>query len=126
MTSVMLGEYEKQKNLLSDKIIRNEEIYNIKAADVPQKLLSAKNDMVLLDHLLEMMNERNNISSKRLEAMLKLSQAGHISNVELETFKQQYMILVGEQESLKREILNRKNLIQQLKNDEALIPKDCF
>jgi len=121
---VLFKEYQTQKQLIADQLGRAETLRKMKEVDIENKLSAANEDLRLLGRLMDTTQQRYDAALKNFNKMKRLNELGHVASVELDRAKEQYLILLSEQQSLLRDQVSKKNLLLQLDMERQLAQSD--
>lgn len=124
LETLLLAEYESQRNLLSEQLARSEKLKQQKQQNIQQKIAAARRDLSLLDQQIIAQARRYKIISEQAERYRILNERGHISSVELEGMLAQELEMGAERQSLQRNRVRLQSQIQQLKNEMLLLPEE--
>ena len=124
LESVLLSEYETQRTLLTVQLSRVESIYHRQGQDISQRIAAADESLQLLDDQLITLNKLHNIKTKQVNRLQSLNANNQISAIDMDAAIAQKLELRSEQQSLLRSKVNQRNLIQQLKTEQLLLPDE--
>ena len=124
LESILLGEYESQKKLLTEQLHRSERVHTQQQLDLEQRISSSRQDLALLERQIQMQTRRYGLISEQAERYRSLREMGHISSAEMDSVVAQELELDAGRKSLERSQVNLKNQIQRLENEKKLLPEE--
>lgn len=120
----LLNEYDSQRRLLNEQLLRTRGIYQRREQDIAQRITAAEQDLILLGEQLATLDERDSLIKTQVERYRTLRREGHVSSLDMDNATGQALALRNERQALLREQVNRRNLIQQLHTEQELLPDE--
>lgn len=124
LESKLLEEYEAQRKLLDEQLIRTQSIHVMHSQDIEQRIAAAKNELAMLNQQIETFNQRAEIIEEQAQRLDKLRKAGHISSTEYDNAFVQVLTLRSDRQALSRNRIAQQNLIEQLNTERNLLPDE--
>ncbi len=118
----LIDEYKSQKRRLSTQIVRTEELYEKRQADLSRQVKSARSDLSLIEQQLKTIAEQKSIVSDRHSRFEALIVKNHISLDEYNDIRSQLLEVEGERQNLVRAKINQKNELKRLESQLSLLP----
>lgn len=122
LASQLLKEYESQQQIIVDELTRTDTIYAARKRDAQQKIISAQQELLMLDDQLKTTEEHFQLLNKQVERLKNLKRNGHVSNLEFENVTAQELSLKSNLQALQRTKITQKNTIEQLQTLQRLLP----
>lgn len=126
LETLLLKEYQSQKTLLKQQLGRSSTTFQMRKSDIEQRISAGNEDLKLITEIQEILAMRYRSAKTNFEKLAKLHKAGHVSETEFVQAKGQYLVLLGEKQSIKRDQVNARNQIQQLETELQLLAEDNF
>jgi membrane fusion protein len=124
LESQLLQEYESQQQFLNEQLRRTETIYTTRTKDIKQQITAAQHKLDMLNQQLATLNQHYELIEKQAARYKTLREAGHVSNVEYDNAIVQELALRSEKQELIRDQIEQRNLIEQLKTQQQLLPDE--
>lgn len=124
METQLLEEYESQRQLLNEQLLRAKSIFSMRNNDIEQRISAAKRELHLLEQQLATLTQRQDLLKKQVEGYKSLRDAGHVSSIEYDNIINQQLALRNDRQSLLRDQVTQRNLIEQLQTEEYLLPDE--
>ncbi|MCC6202807.1 MAG: HlyD family efflux transporter periplasmic adaptor subunit [Gammaproteobacteria bacterium] len=119
----LLEEYEAQQRMLRAQLDRTATIYQRRGDDIEQRTSAARRDLELLGVQLGTLGQRQQLVAEQVERLQALQRKGLIATADLEQTLAQELALRNERQGMLREQTNRRNAIEQLQTEAALLPE---
>lgn len=120
----LLEEFESQKKLISNQIASTEKIYEWRKRHIAKKIVAAQREFHMLDEQLNTLNQRYQLISAQVERFESLKPDGHVSITELDNSIGQKLALENDRQSLIRNQIIQKSIIEQLEAEQAILPDE--
>jgi len=124
LESILLEEYESQKNLVNEQMERGDKIYRQQLYDIDQRIAASSEDLALLEKQMELQARHYALITEQVERYRLLKRNGHISSAEMDGVIAQELELYVDRQELARSRVNLRNQIQQLERDRLLLPEE--
>jgi membrane fusion protein len=120
----LLDEYLTQKQILTQQMVRNGQIYFHRIQDARKRIASIKLESEQLQEQLRLSEQRHEILKRRVENGLKVRRKGHLSRYDYDTAVSRELSLRSETAGLKRSLLSNQNTQQQLEAELSIYPQE--
>lgn len=124
LSTQLLTEYASQQRLLEEELVRTKSIYAKRQQDGIQKILAAQQELGMLDQQLKTNSERYNLVLVEGRRLTALKRNGHVSNADIDNAMQQELSLKSDQQTLRKNTITQRNLVEQLQNQQKLLPDE--
>jgi membrane fusion protein len=124
METRLLDEYEAQRKLLNEQLVRTQSINDRRDDEISKRIATAQNELNIIDEQLQTINERYQLITKQVERYRSLKDQGHVSVIEYDNVLSQELALRSEKQSLLRNQISQKNIIDQLRTEQSLLPDE--
>ena len=118
----LLDEYESQQSFLNEQLNHITNIYHRRQLDIDKQIITGKQDIILLEDQTKILQLRLNLAKEHVERHQNLRSRGFVSETDLENIIAQELALRNERQALMRELINRRNNIEQLHSELLLLP----
>lgn len=125
LSSQLLLEYESQRNLLEEDIKRTGTIYDGRNSDLIKKIKAAQQEFNMLSEQLQTTNHRYQLVLAQSNRVQKLQHEGYVSNSAIDEAIQNELSIKNEYQSLLRNQISQKNLIEQYQNQKSQLPDEA-
>lgn len=120
----LLEEYEQQQKLINEQLQRVHTIYTTRKEDLEKRIFTARQELRMVDEQLKTIEVRYGLISKQVEGYKSLKNQGHVSTLEYDNILAQELALRSDRQTLLRSQISQKNLINQLKTEQQLLPEE--
>lgn len=120
----LLNEYETQRELLNEQLIRAKSIYTFRTKDTQQRIAAAQGELKMLNQQITILNQRHELIKNQLERQKALRALGHISSSEYDSAINQELAIQSEKQGLIRSQIIQNNLIDQLQTELGTLPEE--
>lgn len=120
----LLDEYESQRKLLTEQLVRTQSINNRRDDDIAKRIVAAQHELKVIGEQLQTLDERYQLIIKQVERYRSLKDQGHVSVTEYDNVLSQELSLRSEKQSLLRNQVAQKNIIEQLRTEQSLLPDE--
>lgn len=124
LSTQLLTEYASQQKLLEEELLRTKTIYAKRLQDAAQKILAAQQELGMLNQQLKTNSERYDLVLAQVQRFTTLKRDGHVSNAEFDNAMQQELSLKSDQQTLLRNKITQRNLVEQLQTQQKLLPDE--
>jgi len=118
----LLNEYVSQQSFLNEQLNHITNIYHLRQLDIDKQIITGKQDIILLEDQTKILQLRLNLAKEHVERHQNLRSRGFVSETDLENIIAQELALRNERQALMRELINRRNNIEQLHSELLLLP----
>jgi membrane fusion protein len=120
----LLGQYEKQRQLLERQLIRANELHTIRKNELIEQIESAMKDKEQIKSQVLLTEKRLKLAENQNEVAEQMHRQGHVSKLELNNSKETALVLASELQSVLREQRSLNNQAKQLQTDLTRLPKE--
>lgn len=124
MEARLLEEYESQRELINEQLLRAQTIYSKRKSDIEKRIFTARQELDMGSEQLNTISERYQLIDKQVERYRLLKQQGHVSTLEYDNALTQELTLRSDKQALLRSQIAQKNLIEQLQTEQQLLPDE--
>lgn len=124
LSTQLIKEYSSQQKLLEEELIRTKSIYAKRQQDGTQKIFAAQQELGMLEQQLKTNDALYNVVLTQGQRLRSLKREGHVSNAEFEKSIQQELSLKSDQQTLLKNKITQRNLIEQLQTQQKLLPEE--
>ena len=118
----LLNEYVSQQSFLNKQLNHITNIYHRRQLDIDKQIITGKQDIILLEDQTKILQLRLNLAKEHVERHQNLRSRSFVSETDLENIIAQELALRNERQALMRELINRRNNIEQLHSELLLLP----
>ena len=118
----LLNEYVSQQSFLNEQLNHITNIYHRRQLDIDKQIITGKQDIILLEDQTKILQLRLNLAKEHVERHQNLRSRSFVSETDLENIIAQELALRNERQALMRELINRRNNIEQLYSELQLLP----
>lgn len=119
----LLIEYQKQLQSFEQQHARMESIHSLQMTDMREQFDASKQTLLRLNEQIGTLETRLKLQQKRNDNFSKMSDKGHLSDIEMDNAQQQLLAIKSEHQSLLRDQVTREGSLQQLANKLKLAPQ---
>jgi membrane fusion protein len=120
----LLNEYQSQREMLNEQLTRNRSTYEMRIKDIAKRIISAQQDLELIEEQLYILNERYILVSAQVERYRTLKRERYVSSLEFDNAMTQGLAIKNDQQALLRNRNSQKNTIDQLQTEQKLLPDE--
>src|SRR5690554_194058 len=120
----LLDEYETQRKLLNEQLIRTKSIFDNRIQDARQRLTAAESELQMIIQQNSILNLRYDLIKNQVERQTLLREQGHISLFEFDNALTQELTIKSDIQGLNRAEIAQKNLIAQLQTELGALPDE--
>ena len=120
----LLDEYEAQRKLLNEQLIRTESIFESRIRDTHQRITAAQSELQMISQQSSILKQRYDLIKKQVERQTLLREQGHISLLEFDSAITQELTIKSDVQGLNRAQVAQKNLIEQLQTELSTLPDE--
>lgn len=120
----LLDEYEAQRRLLNEQLIRIESIFESRIRDIHQRINAAQSELQMISEQSSILKQRYDLIKKQVERQTSLRERGHISLLEFDNTILQELTIKNDMQGLNRAQVTQKNLIEQLQTELSTLPDE--
>lgn len=124
LETLLLAEYEKQRDSLTEQLKREEKIYQQQRLDITQRLSANQQDLSLLETQIKTLALRSQLVDEQVNRYRQLQHNGHVAVSELDTVIARELELRSERQGMARNRVNLQNSYQQLQNEQVRLPEE--
>ncbi len=124
LSTQLLTEYASQQKLLAEELGRTKTIFATRLQDAEQKIMAAQQELNMLERQLATNSERYDLVAAQVQRLTLLKRSGHVSNTEFDSVMQQELSLKSDQQTLLKNKITQRNLIEQLQTQKKLLPDE--
>lgn len=119
----LLQEAAQQQALLRERHTRNEQRHGQRISDTEQRLAAIEQELALLEQQEKTLRARSTLLQKQLDRQAQLLAAGHLSALDWDNSQQQALALETEQQTLARQRLQHRRLLDETRSEQAELPQ---
>jgi len=120
----LLKEHISQRSMLKEQIFRTDSTYKLNLKDISEQILSARQNLKLIEGQVDVINERYLLVSSQVERYRKLKNDGFVANSDFDNVLAQELSLNSERKALLRNQISQKNAIAQLEKQQKVMPDE--
>lgn len=120
----LLDEYEAQRKLLHEQLVRTQSIFESRIRDTHQRITAAQSELQMISQQSSILKQRYDLIKKQVERQALLREQGHISLLEFDSAITQELTIKSDVQGLNRAHVTQKNLIEQLQTELSTLPDE--
>ena len=124
LESILIDEYLEQRTALTEQQTRSQSAFRERVDDIAQRIATAELDLALLDEHVALLDQNRSLLADQVDRYRTLSRDGHVSSTDLETVINRELALKGDLQTLRRNQVNQRNRIEQLRIEQSLLPRE--
>lgn len=120
----LLEEYEAQRKLLNEQLVRTESIFENRMRDTHQRITAAQSELQVIRQQGAMLEQRYKLNKNQVERLTLLREKGHISLAEFDGAITEELTIKSDIQGLSRSKIAQRNLIEQLQTELNTLPDE--
>jgi len=120
----LITEYQTQLNGAKRALNQQAQIFELQSLSLNQRISAAHEDLKQIDNQGQIVSQRADLVTARINRLNAMQQQGHIAEAELDNLHEQQLAIKSEMQALTRDKLAQNNRIVQLQTDLQLLPQE--